>query len=339
MGSRVVQRTTARAVTLVELLVAIGILCLLMAILLPALGHAWSSARRAQCRNRLRQLGTALAAYQADHDVFPAAASFGAIYSPQCALLPYLDQPAVYNAINFSARQYGSPQNWTVLRTALSCFVCPVDGGRPRSEWFMAYQPQSYCSYRVNVGAHAHAIDKQEPGQAWGPFQPGRWLRPGDITDGLNQTIFMSEKLSGDGDNSIFRQERDWWLPGAGLLVRIPPLPTDSIRRICEGLPAVQRPPHKSHYGLSWLFGGYVNTWDNHVSRPNSSIPDCAGDHLRGEHPWSEDRMLPGVRTARSNHGGGVNCLFGDGHVEFVSDEVDEGLWRALGTREGGERL
>jgi prepilin-type N-terminal cleavage/methylation domain-containing protein/prepilin-type processing-associated H-X9-DG protein len=56
-----------RAFTLIELLVVIAVIALLIAILLPALGAARRAARSAACLSNLRQLGTAMVAYTADH--------------------------------------------------------------------------------------------------------------------------------------------------------------------------------------------------------------------------------------------------------------------------------
>ena len=57
--------------TLVELLVVIVIIGMLVALLLPAIGAARESARRAACMNNQRNLGNALIQYATNKDKFP----------------------------------------------------------------------------------------------------------------------------------------------------------------------------------------------------------------------------------------------------------------------------
>ncbi len=103
--------------TLVELLVVIAIIGILVGLLLPAVQQAREAARRMQCSNNLKQLGLANLNYESTHKKFP----IGFLdvrqtgnplkdggWSWATALLPYIEQSAIYNRFDLNFHPYGT---------------------------------------------------------------------------------------------------------------------------------------------------------------------------------------------------------------------------------------
>src|SRR5881392_1764456 len=89
---RINATTPARAFTLVELLVVIGIIAVLLAMLLPALARVRESSRRTQCLANISELGRAVLLYCNDNkDHLPDAGTGNApdaLMSPRAIGLP-----------------------------------------------------------------------------------------------------------------------------------------------------------------------------------------------------------------------------------------------------------
>ncbi|MDA1178734.1 MAG: DUF1559 domain-containing protein, partial [Planctomycetota bacterium] len=274
-------------------------------------------------------------------------------------LLPFLENQAIFNLIRFdvpAGKQMtisGKPFNinYQAYAQAEGLFICPTDPntGRVISE----------NNYRCNFGGttpyggamnHSNqnrndVVDAQGyPVLGNGAFSAGDGLKTGDFEDGLSKTCFFSERNKGSTRNSTSEVPTLSDIssrPGGRIFAW--PMNIDEFYQACSkqaptmsehNFTLAGRWPSDSDWSNGWPFAGYDSTQYNHVAPPNwkamdcggfSSIPDTPGEHA--------------IIAARSDHKGIVNVAFGDGHVQSVGDNVDLAVWRAMGSRNGGEAL
>jgi prepilin-type N-terminal cleavage/methylation domain-containing protein/prepilin-type processing-associated H-X9-DG protein len=335
--SRPRRRARARGFTLIEVLVVISIIGLLISLTLPAVQAAREAARRAQCQNNLKQIGVALHGYHAANRTFPINwASY--LYSPHgeprgtiarpfsalTRLLQYLDLSAIADSINFDVQNrsvsdgsgFSFPENRTVYQTRVPVFLCPTDDST---------NPTSHGSnFRGNYGIGPEPHTTSETFDSGNGFYT--WpavIGAQSFRDGLSHTVAYSERLRGSGNTSGVYPDRDFG--------EITVLPYCLLRGAdyalsCCQVASVEAFPAYRMGGFTWFLGDFECTAYCHAQQPNGRIPDAITANL-----WS------GIVTARSHHTSGVNGLMADGSVRFVASSISRAVWRALGTRNGGE--
>lgn len=336
--------------TLIELLVVIAIIAVLIALLLPAIQQAREAARRAQCTNNLKQLGLAMNNYHAAHGVFPPGGlpsrsedftlSSWNGWSANSLLLPYLDQIAVYEQMNFSLGTIHSGverHNTTGFMQRIAGFICPSDR-TARNTWYGLQFPGN--NYLVNWGDTVRApVWGYDPDSNSGVFWYCSDSKISDIVDGTAKTLLYAERTVGDqsaaiSDNDVYAATSIW----SGMAVHTTDeratLNPDHLQeeiQACDALPADGS--HNSDSGRLWHNNIATHSGFNTVLTPNSVHRDC-----RSYHNWGCGSFdCGGFYTSRSRHTGGVNVAFADGSTRFVSDSVDQELWWAASTRDGGE--
>ena len=195
-GRRVPSRRPAPVFgfTLIELLVVIAIIGVLLAISLPAVQSVRAATRLASCKNNLKQIGLALHQYHDLHRKLPMGCFERRLWGApptlrnfawSAAILPGLEQASLYSQIDFHYA-FDHQRNETAASTMLPVYLCPsspVDNTKVRGE----------CHYGGLVGESMVTRFRTTDGT----LILDRHLAFRDCTDGLSQTIIVSEDAVG----------------------------------------------------------------------------------------------------------------------------------------------
>lgn len=304
------------AFSLIEVLVVIGIVGLLVALTMSAVQQSREASRRIACASNLKQLGVAVGMYESTHRVFPPGNVNG--YSAFVNLLPYVDQTTAYDRVDFS-HPLPLPPNppvpgFKLHELPLALLRCPSDSGVETS------LRQASSNYAMNYGSGVQKYGYNGVFRSWFPHPELQWgpVKTADIRDGLSRTAALSEILVATGE--LNRLRTVWNLPQA----RTSPSEYEEFASACRELSSVTGGDPTAR-GRPWVYGSIHCTGYTHILGPNQ--PSCTNGN------W----VQPGSYSAGSAHAGGINVLFADGHVDFVSVDVDLRTWRAFGSCNGAD--
>jgi prepilin-type N-terminal cleavage/methylation domain-containing protein len=323
-------QTQRRAFTLVELMVVIAVLGVIVGIMLPAIQAARESSRAASCRNNLKQIGLALANYEAVFKHYPTGAEgrydpmlspapmYGFSWWPR--ILPYLEQGDIVQQLDRFGANAGyvllSPHNGSVINGFAPAFwFCPSSSVERfvTAGSFQVAAP----SYAGISGATNHdGFYEQRVSRCCrseGQISGGGILFPNDfvgvqhVRDGLSNTLLVGEQ-----SNFAFTDSGKPKRIGAAFVVGW-----------LTGTHARGVPPE---YG-DWLAPSYnLTTVRYKLNEQRYDLPGIFED-IGANNPLI------------SAHAGVVNLLYGDGSVHATADSVDIAILKSAATRDDATAL
>jgi prepilin-type N-terminal cleavage/methylation domain-containing protein/prepilin-type processing-associated H-X9-DG protein len=315
--------------TLIELLVVIAIIAILIGLLLPAVQKVREAAARMRCQNNLKQMALACHTHESALGFFPAGdlalalPTRGSNWFIQ--LLPYIEQD---NVLKFHAYDFNPPATppgavWAYAR------YDQIDTATGQGRGFATNIPTARCpsnsspNWARDYFGVQGALDRRYGNYISRGFLHDdgvlgiyRGRKFAEIPDGTSATMVIGENYLGITTGAVVN--------AAGNNVAT----------------HTNAPPTLGGFAPWWWGGGTVSTVEAPVN-PTRSV-------LTLNSPINNPLYFPGAAShnvlARahdhpfsSRHTGGANFGFADGHIQFVRDSVDITVYRAAGSRNGGE--
>lgn len=312
---------TRTGFTLVELLVVIAIIGILIALLLPAVQSAREAARRTQCTNNLKQLGLAIVNYESSRRELPPGrltCEIGSVYTQWCSgipdtaddrgvasgfvmLLPYMEEQALFDAAGTDTDSMIWRYNgdWRTVPERVS-----VVEARPDA---------LVCPSDNSTGIYEPSLDSDVQ-QATASYA---------FVMGINGPTYQGSAPVKHLNTGVFQYRRVF-----------------ELRQVTDGLSKTifvgeVREGDKPWNGNVWSQGLRHAHSLRSTENPLNTTPNTTDLSIATRMIQDGQYALNGAFG--SDHPGGGNFVFGDGHVEFFSDDIDSILYNASATMRCGD--
>jgi prepilin-type N-terminal cleavage/methylation domain-containing protein/prepilin-type processing-associated H-X9-DG protein len=301
------------AFTLIELLVVIAIIAILIGLLLPAVQKVREAAARTQCTNNLKQLGLALMNYESAQGFFPASGwnrvspqnPAGKAIGWRPLTLAYIEQANLQNLYDPNLNWWEG-QNLVAASNTVTVFQCPSTPQRTVVTSAIARSPRPALTFPA-------------------PLAPTDYEAIMGVQPVIDPVLYATNSTN---RSILFRNS-------ATRMLEVTDGSSNTIALVeCAARPLVFRlrtatPTLNNDQGISWADSEGPFSLDG--ANAAGTIEGCGP----ADCPFPVNKKND--NEPYSFHPGGVNVVFGDGHVQFMRETMPLRTFAALCTRNAGE--